>query len=405
MDYEKKYKEYLERAREINRGWLEKQGKQNPYSGVSFEYNGHTWGMCARDNGVEILVDGEIKERIFLDNEPQGKTTLEAQQEEKIDITNKVEPKFHEGDFIINNEGNAYKVIGVCDDNGIEYSLRRLRDNGSLRAIISTVDRKCHLWTINDAKEGDILASDDGVIILVKESRDSLWGYRLSYHCAVLHDGTFEPREFHVDPEEFFPATKEQRETLMKAMTDAGYTFDFEKKELKKIEYEPENYKQQVMSEITNLVKDYIIQKPVAWSEDDKAMLDKVIERLHKHSPGGEEYADIYYWLIALKDRVQPKVEWSDTDEYMLYETIQHLKLLIAIDKVKHFGCDVQYYQRDIDWLESLKGRCNWKPSNEQIKALEHFVRSIGESGYASPYNNNTKLLYSLLEQLKKLIK
>lgn len=57
--------------------WLERQGEPNPYSGVSFKYNGHTWGMCARDNGVEILVDGEIKERIFLDNKPQGKQTNE----------------------------------------------------------------------------------------------------------------------------------------------------------------------------------------------------------------------------------------------------------------------------------------------------------------------------------------
>jgi hypothetical protein len=46
--------------------WLEKQGESNPYIGVSFKYNGHTWGMCARDNGVEILVDGKIKERVFL---------------------------------------------------------------------------------------------------------------------------------------------------------------------------------------------------------------------------------------------------------------------------------------------------------------------------------------------------
>ena len=43
---------------------LGKQGEPNPYSGVSFKYNGHTWGMCARDGGVEILVDGEIKESI-----------------------------------------------------------------------------------------------------------------------------------------------------------------------------------------------------------------------------------------------------------------------------------------------------------------------------------------------------
>lgn len=44
-----------------------------------------------------------------------------------------------------------------------------------------------------------------------------------------------------------------------------------------------------------------------------------------------------------------------------------------------------------------------WKPTEEQIEALEHFVRSVGESGYASPYDNNTKLIYSLLEQLKRL--
>lgn len=69
--------------------WLEKQCEPNPYSGVSFKYNGHTWGMCGRDNGVEILVDGEIKERIFLDNKPKGKSALEAIKEEKVNNTNK----------------------------------------------------------------------------------------------------------------------------------------------------------------------------------------------------------------------------------------------------------------------------------------------------------------------------
>ena len=65
--------------------WIKKQCEPNPYSGVSFKYNGHTCGMCGRDNGVEILVDGEIKERIFLDNKPKGKSALEAIKEEKVD--------------------------------------------------------------------------------------------------------------------------------------------------------------------------------------------------------------------------------------------------------------------------------------------------------------------------------
>ena len=41
--------------------FLEKQcEKTNPYSGISFEYNGHIWGMCARDNGVDILLDKQL---------------------------------------------------------------------------------------------------------------------------------------------------------------------------------------------------------------------------------------------------------------------------------------------------------------------------------------------------------
>lgn len=42
--------------------WLEKQGEkhQNPYNGILFEYNGHIWGMCARDNGVDISCDKHL---------------------------------------------------------------------------------------------------------------------------------------------------------------------------------------------------------------------------------------------------------------------------------------------------------------------------------------------------------
>ena len=49
--------------------WLEKQGEPNPYSGVSFKYNGHIWGMCARDNGVDILLDKQLYKHI----DKQGK--------------------------------------------------------------------------------------------------------------------------------------------------------------------------------------------------------------------------------------------------------------------------------------------------------------------------------------------
>lgn len=58
--------------------------------------------------------------------------------------------------------------------------------------------------------------------------------------------------------------------------------------------------------------------------------------------------------LMSLAKKEQ-KQEWSEEDEYLMDETIQHLEQLIRIDKAKHCGVDVQYYQRDIDWLKSLR--------------------------------------------------
>lgn len=79
------------------------QGESKPYSGVSFEYNGHTLGMCARDNGVEILIDSELKAFISLEKSfiypvtLAPKSALKAAKEEKPD--EKFEPKFITGDI------------------------------------------------------------------------------------------------------------------------------------------------------------------------------------------------------------------------------------------------------------------------------------------------------------------
>ena len=125
--------------------WLERQGEQkplgyvhridedgyytkeailepNPYTGTGFDYNGHHWGMCARDGGVEILMDGNITSRVFPDKnniieqkptdsychenckgfQETGKCFAdgECKAKRKADSTNEVEPKFKVGDKI-----------------------------------------------------------------------------------------------------------------------------------------------------------------------------------------------------------------------------------------------------------------------------------------------------------------
>ena len=75
--------------------------------------------------------------------------------------------------------------------------------------------------------------------------------------------------------------TKEQRDTLMKSMADAGWKFDFEKKELKKINNEEVNTK---------------------WNEEDKEMLDNAVYACLKVYGKDSDTAD---WLQSLKQRIE----------------------------------------------------------------------------------------------------
>jgi len=108
-DYVKNTSMYLENI-DVHAilAWLEKQQseKTNPYSGISFEYNGHTWGMCARDNGVDILLDKQL----FKHFEKQSKQKPAEWSEEDVEMI----------DLLINileiNHPDAYFKINDKDD-------------------------------------------------------------------------------------------------------------------------------------------------------------------------------------------------------------------------------------------------------------------------------------------------
>ena len=139
-----------------------------------------------------------------------------------------IEPKFHEGDWVVYNndicqivkrEEGCNKLVTVF---GIEKELVNERNLSTAR-----------LWTIADAKDGDVLATQGSVFIfkhLDKTGRSLCKSY-----CEVIdNSGLGLGFEFSING--VCPATKEQRDTLEKAMAEAGYTFDFDKKELRKIE-------------------------------------------------------------------------------------------------------------------------------------------------------------------------
>lgn len=150
----------------------------------------------------------------------------------------KVEPKFHPGNWIIRNNDCStnvpvqvifvFKGYYFCELNG---ELVTLSPND--------VHNNYHLWTIQDAKEGDVLVSGDVIFIFNK-----IHGVWVNCYCSLHKDGSFCEKNYdlmHIKyAETIYPSTKEQRNTLMKAMTDARYIFDFEKKEMKRIEQKVE---------------------------------------------------------------------------------------------------------------------------------------------------------------------
>lgn len=236
---------------------------------------------------------------------PQGKSALEAVKEEKVDNqncvnpTDKNEPEFHGGEWVIYNhdicqivkrEEGCNKLVTVF---GIEKELVNERN-------LSTA----HLWTIQDAKDGDVLVCDEEILLFKSYSvqdRISLYcwynGQTNNFHNKEVVDVLLTTRN------KVCPATKEQRDLLFSKMKEAGYEWYAGKKELHKIKDELENYKQQLMSEITDLVEDYISQKPT-WSEKDEKKLSDIISILR-----GEE--NCYYnspilidWLKSLKERI-----------------------------------------------------------------------------------------------------
>ena len=139
---------------------------------------------------------------------------------------NTIESKFNASDWVVNKNGTVQQILSY--KNGIYkhtngYSSKMFED-------------EWRLWDITkDAKDGDVLATDDGNICIFDGTfKDGK--YPFAYCGLTRHRFEFYDRRLPFTHNNIYPATKEQYDTLMKAMADAGYTFDFDKKELKTIE-------------------------------------------------------------------------------------------------------------------------------------------------------------------------
>lgn len=321
---------------------------------------------------------------------------------------------FHEGDWVIDKQGFVHQVANVVENVTNHTYGYDIVGGGYFNGNTEGV----RLWNISDAKDGDILVFKNNVVgIIICKSPTH---YDTRSYCRLSIGGDFiNEEESGWDSTQLIPASKEQRDQLEKAMSDAGYIFDFEKKELKEIEneeYDGEDYGIDGLWHAKNILEktlgnvdgyqsddgilehkcaisavDKLYKHSIAWSEEDKHWMQKAIDFMNhpdliKATPTLAK--DTINWLKSLKGRVQPqsKQEWSEEDESNFQGIIDELK----VNKHHAPDCDLPTYDRFLSWFKSLKERYVWKPSDEQMKIL-------------STYANVNDVLASLYQDLKKL--
>lgn len=139
--------------------------------------------------------------------------------------------KFDVGDWIIKENHSAQQVIKLREES---YIL-----NGSISGIETLpkkyVENNYHLWTIQDAKAGDVLIDKYNNVVIYQEPYSNL----LYHSFCFVSTKVFVASGGGHFIEGTYPATKEQRDLLFQKMKEAGYEWDAEKKELRRIKQNP----------------------------------------------------------------------------------------------------------------------------------------------------------------------
>ena len=202
--------------------WLEKQGEQ-----ASSQTNERAWLYLVSDvltwkDGIRQYLDDprvqELAKRLCSEyTQKLYNPSNTGKNEQKS--TDKIEPRFKVGDWVVNKFGDSWHIDSLDKKN---YQVSDGKGNYNYLPI--SKQDEMHLWTIQDAKDGDVLEFEDhgrfviGILSFVNKTTGKV-DVSCLLECNKFKVGVF----YNLDTVKPHPATKEQRDSLMKAMNDAGY--------------------------------------------------------------------------------------------------------------------------------------------------------------------------------------
>ena len=136
-------------------------------------------------------------------------------------------------------------------------------------------------------------------------------------------------------------------------------------------------------------------QPKQGWSEEDESRLDHAITTLAENVKRGSARED-FEFLASLPRRfnLQPKTEWSEEDRRTIDRACVALRAYANGELPDILPSEILGYA---DKLQSL--RPSWKPSEEQMEALEYVIRDYREDSC----NATANYLQEILDHLKNM--
>lgn len=223
--------------------WLEKQHDDKDISLLEVKAKAYDdakerMSYAYNQNRVPIGFISEIFPNLNYydnqDNKLKGKSALEAIREKRVDNANKIELKFKIGDWVVfmNKHQSIYQIEKIEDG----YYILRHTHGGTFRVCILH-DENLRLWTIKDAKDGDILVSISNQPFIYNGKITEI---TIGAYCGLNVYGVFVVEKYLKESnwscnDNIKPATNEQREILIKEIHKANFKWDANKKELIKL--------------------------------------------------------------------------------------------------------------------------------------------------------------------------
>ena len=291
---------------------------------------------AGREAEKQYWFEKQRKQKLPIENLPSEMKTIEeslgftTQEEcdkynqmvsELIMSDDKNKPKFKVGDWVVSPNGVYWHIDAI--QNG-RYEVTADTGQCGNWSLDTNIYR---LWTIQDAKDGDVLAEDTCIFIIKKLNND----LSAEIYCCLYDDGDFELNfNLGFDDTCTYPATKEQRDLLFAKIKEAGYEWDAEKKELRKIE------QKFATIDIDKMVNDYANSSERGNEEFGKPVLCMV--RAYRQG------------LNDAIGKVGLSPAWNEEDE-------TKLKSACALIKNTSLNGNEGIVDSTIDWLKSIEQR------------------------------------------------